>query len=330
MSEATKPRRSRWRLIFFLLGLAFFAVLLVQLNPAVLWDYLKRVRFGFLAILGVSLAWYAAYALAWEIFLRRLSNRVHWWDVFKIKVAGEAVNSITPLSWGGGDPVRILLLKKHIPFAEGTASVVVDRTLNNLAIALFMLIGVLLAFAVMDLPAYLKGAMLLLVAAVVGGALFFYFRSHQGLVQFFVDLLKKLRLKKSFSESTLAHVEEIDRNIREFYSINKAGFAAAFGLHFFGRLCGVAEIYLAARFLDFPLSWTDSYLLASLTVIINLLFVFVPGTVGVMEGAFAGVFALIKVDPALGTSLQIIRRLRMVFWTALGFFFMSRMKEKLS
>ncbi|HCU26019.1 MAG TPA: hypothetical protein DF383_13460, partial [Deltaproteobacteria bacterium] len=106
------------------------------------------------------------------------------------------------------------------------------------------------------------------------------------------------------------------------------GFAAAFTLHFFGRICGVIEIYLAARFLGHPFSLVDSYLLASLTVIVNMIFVFVPGAMGVMEGAFAGIFVLLKLDPAVGTSIQIVRRARMLFWTALGFVFISRMRKK--
>jgi len=219
------------------------------------------------------------------------------------------------------------MLKDHIPMTEGTASVVVDRTLNNLAIALFMLVGVLITFIRFTLPPSLEIGLPIALFVIVGASAFLYHRSHEGLFQFALDVLIKLRIKKDFSQKTLQNVQEIDGHISRFYKMNRKGFLAAFSMHFIGRLCGVVEIFLAARFLGHPLSMLDSYLLASMTVIINMIFVFVPGALGVMEGAFAGIFALLKLDPAVGTSIQIVRRTRMLFWTALGFAFMAQMKR---
>lgn len=318
------------RQIFFLLGLSLFAYVIYRLNPLVLLQYLREVGFNFIYIFLISGLWYGAYALAWEIFLKNLSQRVNFWNVFKIKTAGEAINSITPLSWGGGDPARVLMLKSHIPLTEGTASVVVDRTLNNLAIALFMLIGAVTTLFKFRLSPGLYLGLTLSLALILGVSIFMYFRSQEGLFEFFIDLLKKLRIRRHFSENTMRHVREIDSHISHFYKMNKKGFLMAFLLHFFGRVCGVIEIFLAALFLGHPLSFLNSYLLASMTVIVNMIFVFVPGTFGVLEGAYAGVFALLHLDPAIGTSIQIVRRTRMVFWTALGFFFMAKMKGEKS
>jgi uncharacterized protein (TIRG00374 family) len=325
--DPSLPFRRHLRSFFFFLGLALFVYLIYRLKPSVLWQYLQTVGFGFVWILLVSLLWYLAYAWAWDIFLKNLSRRVRFGEVFKIKVAGEAINSLTPLSWGGGDPARVLLLKEHLPVAEGTASVVVDRTLNNLALALFMLIGVLAAFLKFTLPPTLKIGLPLALALIVGVSVFLYYRSREGLLEFFLDLVKKLRIKKHFSEKTVAHAREVDRHISHFYKMNRKGFLLAFALHFFGRLCSVFEISLAAHYLSHPLSFLDSYLLASMAVLVNMVFVFVPGTLGVMEGAFAGVFALFHLDPAIGTSIQIVRRARTVVWIAVGFVFLSQYRR---
>jgi len=309
-------------------GLALFAILVIRLKPATLWQYLNRVGFNIIWILLLGGVWLGCYTLAWELFLKKINRNIGFWEVFKMKTAGEAINNMTPLSWGGGDPMRILWLKEHIPFAEGTASVVVDRTLNNLALALFMVIGIAMAFMTLPLSPALQISLIAVLALIVGVSVFLFVRSHEGLFQFFLDLLKKLRLKKNISEKTQAHVAEIDGIISRFYRENRAAFLLAFLLHFLGRLCGVLELYLIGMFLQFPLTIGASYLLASLTVVINLLFVFVPGTMGVMEGAFAGLFALLHLDPAIGTSLQIVRRIRLLFWAAVGFFFMSRFRAK--
>ncbi len=238
----------------------------------------------------------------------------------------EAVRNVVAV---GGDPARILMLKEHLPVNEVTASVVVDRTLNNMAIALFIIIGVVVTFLKFNLPPALEIGIVVCLVVIVGVASFLFYRSHQGIFRFFLDLLKKLKIKKGFSPATEQRVEEIDRHISNFYKSNQKAFAAAFCLHFISRLLGTYEIYLAAHLLGSPLTFTESYLLLSMTIIINMVFVFVPGTLGVMEGAFAGVFAVFNLNPAAGTSIQIIRRLRMLAWTAIGFAFMSRMGKKL-
>jgi len=322
--------RRNLRIFFFLLGLSLFGFLIYKFNPRELAANLSQMGFKFIFILLVALAWYVAYSLAWEIFLKGLNRGIKLSHIFKIKVAGEAVNSMTPLSWGAGDPARIWMLKEKIPVQEGTASVVVDRTLNNLAIALFMIIGAVISFYKLSLPPSLRVGLMATILIIIGGALFLYYRSHEGLFEFFVDLLKKLRIKKHFSEKTLKNVAETDGHISQFYKSNKKGFVIAWSLHFFGRLCGVLEIYLAARFLGYPLGFLEAYLLASMAVIVNMLFVFIPGSLGVMEGAFAGIFSLLHLDPLMGASIQVTRRLRVVFYGILGLIFMASIQKQLA
>jgi uncharacterized protein (TIRG00374 family) len=327
-SFISKVTPQRLRSFFFILGLALFAYLIFKLNPAKLGGDLSKIGFNFFWILIPSTASYFAYAFAWQIFLQGTGARVPYFDIFKIKTSGEAINSITPLSWGGGDPVRVYLLKAHVPVNAGTASVVVDRTLNNLAVALFMIFGVLMAFIKFRLPMELKAALLVTVFVLIGISIFFYVRSHEGLFEFFLDVLKKLRLKRHFSENTTQRVQEIDRHISDFYRHNKPGFFKAFGLHFFSRLQSPVEIFLVAKFLGFPLTFVECYLLGSMTILVNMIFVFVPGAFGVMEGAYAGTFSLFHLNPIIGASIQIIRRIRMLLWTALGFVFMYQTRRQ--
>jgi uncharacterized protein (TIRG00374 family) len=323
-SSRLKPQYLRS--FFFLLGLALFAYLIFKLDPVRLWEEFKKIGINFFWILLPSLTSYLAYAWAWEIFLRGTASGISFAKIFKIKVCGEAVNSITPLSWGGGDPVRIYLLKAHVPVNQGTASVVVDRTLNNLAVALFMIIGVGMAFLKFKLPLELKIGLGVTVLLLIGASVFFYLRSHEGLFEFFLDVVKKLRIKRQFSENTLERVKEIDRHISDFYRQNKPGFFKAFALHFYSRLQSPVEIFLVAKFLGYPLNFVECFLLGSMTILVNMIFVFVPGTFGVMEGAYAGAFSLFHLDPIIGASIQIIRRMRMYFWVAIGFAFMYQIR----
>ena len=85
---------------------------------------------------------YLLYTVSWQLFLKRFEHHsIPFWVLFRIKVAGEATNTLTPLNFAGGDPLRIWLLSKNFPTAIGGASVVVDRTLQMLAVVSLMFLG---------------------------------------------------------------------------------------------------------------------------------------------------------------------------------------------
>jgi len=325
-SEGTKPNKlikhSLW-VSYILLGAGILLLiwLIRHVGTDLILDYLKRLGWNFIPFLGVSFLTYILFTFSWDTFLVGHHYKMKFWRLFMLKATGEAVNTVNPLGFGGGDPVRILLMKKDIPVAESTASVVVDRTLNSIAMVLFMLIGIFIAFWKFKLPQSLEWGFPLALLFMCGMTYYWYKRQHEGVFQFLVEILTKLKIKKHWSPATLEKLKEIDRYITEFYTHNKRGFYLAFFLQFVCRLLGVLEIYLAAYYLGTPFSFIGAYLLASVTVIINLIFVFIPGSVGVLEGSYAGIFLLMGQDPAVGTSIGILRRIRVLIWTAVGLYY---------
>jgi len=323
-------KRSLWISYIFLgLGFAFLGWLIYKLGVREILENLRSLGWNCLLALLPSFFSHILYTQAWMEFLKKGKTfRVPIYELFKVKTVGEAVNMVNPLSWGGGDPVRIYLLRKWVPVAEATASVVVDRTVNSMATAVFMIIGIFIAFVEFNIPLPYKIGFSLSLAFILAMTAYWYRKQHEGIFQFLIHTLTRLRIKRHWSEKTLQKVKEIDGLIKGFYTHNRVGFALSFLLQFVVRLMGVVEIYLVAFFLGGTLDWVDSYLLASLTIIVNMIFVFIPGSVGVLEGTYAGVFHLIHRDPAMGTSIQIFRRLRMILWTAIGFYYIYHLDRK--
>ena len=58
-------------------------------------------------------------------------------SLFMAKLAGEAVNQITPLANIGGEPLKAYLLKHQAPTSRGLASVVINKTAQVLTGLLF-------------------------------------------------------------------------------------------------------------------------------------------------------------------------------------------------
>ncbi len=322
-------KHSLWVSYFLLAaGTCLLIWLIYHVGPSLILNYLSLLGWKFIPFLAVSFLTYILFTWSWDTFLKGHHYQMNFWKLFMLKATGEAVNTMNPLGFGGGDPVRILLMKKHIPVAESTASVVIDRTLNSIAMVVFMLAGILIAFIEFDLPLSLQIGFPLSLVFMFWMTYYWYKRQHDGVFQFLVEILIKFKIKKHWPKETLEKLKEIDRYITEFYQHNKKGFYLAFCLQFICRILGVLEIYGAAYFLNTPLSWVSAYLLASITVIINLIFVFIPGSVGVMEGAYAGIFLLVHQNPAVGTSIGILRRIRMLLWSAIGLYYIYHQDRK--
>ncbi len=144
-----------------------------------------------------------------------------------------------------------------------------------------------------------------------------------GLVGSITNLAKKLGIQKTRIEKWDSKIQELDEKIGGFYRRSRIHFFEIIFWHFLSRALGVVEIWMIAHFLQTPISWGFSLDLASITVLINIVFVFIPGSLGVMEGGYGALFYLVKINPAVGVGIQLVRRLRTLIWTAIGLFLVA-------
>ena len=102
---------------------------------------------GLAAVLGIYLAAFYVDSLSWHLAILRLPLTPTWsYIVWRIRMVGEAFNMVVPAGGFGGEPVKAVLLKRHhaVNFREGTASIILARTVNLIGLILFMLIGLIL------------------------------------------------------------------------------------------------------------------------------------------------------------------------------------------
>src|SRR5688500_12512103 len=54
-------------------------------------------------ILVLPWVWYVSHTIGWYLSLEDTGEHLSVWGLLRIKLAGEAVNTLTPVSWMGGD-----------------------------------------------------------------------------------------------------------------------------------------------------------------------------------------------------------------------------------
>ncbi|MFH1831009.1 MAG: lysylphosphatidylglycerol synthase transmembrane domain-containing protein [Pseudomonadota bacterium] len=312
------------RFFFLIIGAVLLMLLIRKVGVNTIVDNIRALGWRFAPILCISGLGYVSYTIAWMIFLNRLSDGIGFFELFRIKISGETVNTLTPANFIGGDPMRIYLLKKNFPVSEGAASVVVDRTLQSIAILVTILLGIIVAFLKFDeLSANITYGVPIVLVIACGFMGFLLVHQRRGLFGLLLNFCKRIGIKKEFSERTVKRIMELDSHIVDFYNQNHRGFLVALACHIFGRLLGVVEIYAIGRVVSDEFSIFAALMLAALAPMVMAVFAFIPGAFGVMEGAFSGVLYLLHLDPSIGITIQIAKRLRAAFWISLGLLFMG-------
>lgn len=314
------------RIALWAMGLGLLGVLFYQVGPGAVWTYVQVMGWGYAPVLLIALGWNVTNTWAWAACFDPAQLRPGFWALFQTKLAGEAVGNVTPASHVGGEVAKAYMLRDRISMTQGVPTLVVNKTIEMISGLVFAVTGAALVLWQFSLPREVQiglGAALLVGAVGIGAAVV---SQRQRAFVGFLNVLKRLRL--TFLEPRRAKFEEIDQAIADFYSQNKKGFWICMILHVISWILGAVEVYVILYWLDQPASFASAYLLTSLSLIINTAFFFIPSGVGVFEGGHVFLFHLLKWGPDLGLGVGLIRRIRRIFWIALGFVLIAIKKRR--
>jgi putative membrane protein len=184
------------------------------------------------------------------------------------------------------------------------ASTVVDAAIESLAQAIYTIIGIIpLVFLVR--PAEMTRW--LAVIAIATGPIFAVFvitrrRNALGLAEQLIALIARTL---GFSEINF----DLSRNVLDIYRCRRHVLIALL-LHFAGWFMSAVQLWAAARFLGRPLSPGDALALQSLAYAAKGALFFVPWGLGVQEGTFVLVGAVLGIDAASALAFSLILRAR--------------------
>src|SRR5262249_23761912 len=150
-----------------------------------------------------------------------------------------------------------------------------------------------------------------------------------------------------FIEKKLPQLEHMEKTMQDFYHRRPFSFASAAFCHLVGRAGGTIEIWLMLYFLgafsphsvwiqkasslsdmSFGMQMATSLLIAVFVIVLNFAFFMFPSQIGVAEGATALLFRSLHFNPALGVALQIVKRVKSLFYIALGLWLAAKKKTK--
>lgn len=302
-------------------GVVLFALLVQRLGAAEVWANLRLVGWGFLLVFAQEAVAYTCNTLGWAYAFPPPRWRIGFWRLLAARLAGEAINNLTPTATMGGEVVRARMLAGHCDDHAAWASVAVAKLSQTAAQMLFVFLGLVLLVQHVPLPSGLRTGLYGGLAAISLGLLIGIALQRRGMFGAAVRLA--VRLGVGVPQALHEQVARLDGEIARVYAA-PATFAISVGGFFAGWCMGAVEVYIVMNCLGLAPSWTQAVTVEVLSVAIDALFFFVPAKAGIQEGGKALIFELLGLDPGKGLVLGIVRRLRELSWSLIGLLILAR------
>jgi uncharacterized protein (TIRG00374 family) len=277
----------------------------------------KNLQWRFGVVLLFYLVIFGLDTLGWR-FALDLKTRIRWDRLFRVRLAGEAVNYMTPTAWVGGEPVKAHLLSKRygVPFAEGMASVVVAKTTFSISMFFFIITGIILTIFTQPVSGPVW-RWVWITLPILGLLLGLFLQ-----VQFLQPFRRGASLLGWLAPGWLGRIEskvrKWDEAIVAFYRQSPQGVYLSFGFHFLGWVAGAVDLFLILWFLDIPVSLATAWSIESLWILLKAGAFLIPASLGASEGLGLLICLGLGLSAVSGLALVLVRRTRELAWMGLG------------
>jgi putative membrane protein len=221
---------------------------------------------------------------------------------------GRAINTLLPVATIGGEIAKARLVtiwgNRGI---DASASVLVDKTVQALAIVPWGFIGAILLIhlAVDD---ELAKSILIAISLLGFGIAGFILVQRAGMFGYMAKFFNLfIRTEKWDGITNNAH--EVDRIVRDLYR-DKFRFALSVFWRTLNLILQSGEVWLACYLLGHPVSLIEALMLKSLTSIMSDIAFFIPNAYGIQEGGYIMLGVLIGLTPDFSLAVSLATRIR--------------------
>ncbi|HEX6715555.1 MAG TPA: lysylphosphatidylglycerol synthase domain-containing protein [Pyrinomonadaceae bacterium] len=305
----------------FILGLALLIYVINRVGVQPLFDALLRIGFGFFIILGLSGLRHFLRTISMRAAVPPEHRRVTFRQAFAARLGGEAISFLTFTGPLLGEATKVALLRKRVPLTYGVPALVVDNLLYNLSVVFFVLSGAVVMLLRYPLPPSVYLVLLIIAAVAASGILIAVIAAKRRvmLLTWVIDRLAQLRLSPKVILKRRHHIYHLELKVYDFYKHHPGAFFLMIACNLLAHAASVVEVFLALKMLGFRPQWAQAYIIESLTKVINFVFAFVPGTIGVYEGGTEVILQKgLGFTPAAGLALALVRKAAIVCWTSIG------------
>ena len=289
-------------------GVALFAWAVRLAGVDALVDLIRRIGWGWAAILALAGARFALRAQCWRGCLPP-GVPLDFPHAFGAFLAGDAVGNVTPFGLLASEPTKVLLTRHHLATLDSVASLTLENILYSVSVLVMLASGLTLMLATIAVP---QGVRLFAFGALAGIAA----AAGIGVTALRVPLDVSGHAASSLRGRAVRLRDEVWRFGRD----HPRRLARVFSLHLLFHVLAVAETWLTLQWLLGARSPTavQAVIFEKVNRATIVLFKFIPFRIGVDEAASGAIAPLVAVTAAAGVALAVVRKGRNLTWSAAG------------
>jgi uncharacterized protein (TIRG00374 family) len=302
------------------LGAVLFGYLIWQAGPDRLWENAVKLGWGFILVLAVGGISHVFKTWAWRLTLDDHKHKVSFPRLLGLRLGAEAAGQLGIVGQTFGDSVRVAHLSPDIPKANGLASVTLDRGLY-LATGIIVLVAGL-AGALPMLPhsptLRLYASLFALVLSTFLILTLLAVRKRWQVISKSARFFAKAPFLKKWIETEYVLIQSVENALLDFHHNSTGAFWKSFFLTLASHFMSVLEVCLVLRLMGVKSGLLSALAIEAMTKLVNLVGSVNPGNFGTFEGGNILIAKMFGLSAPIGLTLGLARRMRALFWTAVG------------
>jgi putative membrane protein len=301
---ASSPMK-RLTILALLIGAGLAAALILSSGVREVGGAVASVGWGIVPVVLVRVLTVELVGAAWALlFPADLRPRLR--VCVLVRYVREGINTLLPLTAVGGEFIGARLLTFYrVEGALAAASVIVDMLVQAGTQFVFTAIGLVALIWLGGDETIVRISAIGLALAAPALAGFYVVQSRGG-----HRLVQSILTRFAGDREWLAiggAVDTLYDRLQSFYGHRRELLNGA-GLHFAAWLVGAVEIWIALRFMGYPVGFAEALVIESLAQAIRGAAFVVPGAIGVQEGGLIALGAVFGIPAEAALALSLIKR----------------------
>jgi phosphatidylglycerophosphate synthase len=310
-------RRARaLRLGALAVGIALFAVALWYIDGPTARDALWRLGPALPAALVFSACWHLARTVAWAACFPS-PRRVSFARLARVRLAAEAFSYLT-LRGIAGEPLKVVLLSDRVSARDATAAVALERIAYLVGTLLIVGVGSVLAIAMLPLSHgwFRVFRAFAIVAGVVAGLSALVITGRGSYVQALLRRIDRWTGASLGDGRVGAFLVVVERQMLDLVRREPRRLALIAVMTVAAYACMSLEAWVILRGSGVPVSAIGAIVVETFSRVASFASAFIPANLGALEAS--SLAAVAAIGTGGGAALAIARRIRGLFWAAIG------------
>ncbi len=316
-SDRDRSSYRPFHLVLLVLGAAFLAYLIWKIGPREIWHQFTALGWGLIPLVMAEGLAEMIHTLGWRHCMNEPYRSLSWFFLFRVRMAGYAINYLTPTATLGGEVTKGTLLASAHKGPGAVTGVLIGKVCFGFSHLLFVLIGSLFIVATVKLPTALWLAMLFSSALITTGIAIFFLIQKRGKLGSIVRWLAARKMGGRLLQKAAAGIAEIDHALKIYFEERPGELLRAIGWHLLGYSLGIAQTWYFFSLLN-RASWVVAAATWFLGMWFDLVTFAMPFGLGTLEGTRVIALRAVGYNALLGITYGVALRLAQLFWAAAG------------